>query len=109
VKRGDLVTVALPGNLGKPRPAVIVESDKLSPTETVLICPCTSFVRDDVEPRRVLVVPTPENGLRVLSQIQADKVYATKRDKCGPVFGRLEPTAVEQLNGLLLVLLGLAD
>jgi hypothetical protein len=32
MKRGDVVTVALQGDLGKPRPAVIVQSDHFNPT-----------------------------------------------------------------------------
>jgi mRNA interferase MazF len=27
VRRGDLVTVALPGDYGKPRPALVIQSD----------------------------------------------------------------------------------
>jgi hypothetical protein len=36
VKRGDLVTVAAQGEYGKPRPAVLVQSDWLQETDSVL-------------------------------------------------------------------------
>lgn len=30
MKRGDIITVALSGDYGKPRPAVVVQNDKVS-------------------------------------------------------------------------------
>ncbi|NMH17585.1 type II toxin-antitoxin system PemK/MazF family toxin, partial [Tepidiphilus sp. B18-69] len=42
MQRGDLVTVSLPGDYGKPRPALIVQSDLLSELESVVLCPVTS-------------------------------------------------------------------
>lgn len=109
MKRGDVVTVALPGDLGKPRPAVIVETDRLAPTEHVLVCPGTSHVREGVEQRRLLVLPDAANGLREPTQFQLDKLTVTRRAKCGAAVGRLDDQAMLQIGGLLVVLLGLAD
>lgn len=108
MKRGDIVTVALPGDLGKPRPAVIVETDRLAPTDHVIICPGTSHVRQDVGQRRVYVEPSEANGLRSATQFQIDKVTIARRGKCGPVIGRLEADSTERLNGVLFLVLGLA-
>jgi len=59
VRRGDLVTVALPGEFGKPRPALVVQSDLFNETHpTVTVMPLTSELRNAplfrivVEPRR---------------------------------------------------------
>jgi mRNA interferase MazF len=109
LKRGDVIVVALQGDLGKPRPAVIVESDRLAPTNTVLVCPGTSHVLDAVEPRRVLVLPEPENGLREPTQFQIDRLIAPRRAKCGDVIGQLDEQAMAQIDELLAVILGLAD
>jgi mRNA interferase MazF len=109
LKRGDIVIVALRGDLGKPRPAVVLETDRLAPTEHVLVCPGTSIVLKGVEPRRVLVLPSPNNGLRLPTQFQADKVNPARRASCGTVIGRLEDEAMAQIEGLLAVLLGLAE
>lgn len=109
MKRGDIVTVALPGDSGKPRPAVIVETDRLAPTEHVVICPGTSHVRYDVGQRRVYVEPSEANGLRKATQFQVDKITITRREKCGPVIGRLDAETTERLNGVLFTVLGLAD
>ena len=41
--RGDVVTVAAAGDYGKPRPAVIVQSDAFPPNHaSVVICQMTS-------------------------------------------------------------------
>ena len=101
--------VALPGDAGKPRPAVVVETDRLAPTENVIVCPGTSFLRQDVGQRRVYVEPDASNGLRVPTQFQADKVTVTRRAKCSPVIGRLSGDQLERLSQTLFVLLGLAD
>ena len=48
MKRGDLVTVALQGDLGKPRPALVIQSDLFEAHPSVTILPVTS----DFRPRR---------------------------------------------------------
>lgn len=103
------MTVALPGDAGKPRPAVIVETDRLAPTDNVIICPGTSFLRRDVSQRRVYVEPDAGNGLRVPTQFQADKITVTRRTKCGSVIGRLSDDELERISQTLFVLIGLAD
>src|SRR3546814_15981631 len=66
VKRGDIVAVSLQGDYGKPRPALIVQSNLLAELESLVICPITSAVRDAAF--RITVEPDNANGLRVLSQ-----------------------------------------
>ena len=109
LKRGDIVTVALQGDQGKPRPAVIVETDRLAPTAFVIICPGTSEPRQDVEQRRVHVEPDATNGLRKATQFQADKITVIRRAKCGPVIGRLSDERLERLSAVLTLVIGLAD
>ncbi len=109
MKRGDLVTVALQGDFGKPRPAVVIQSDRLPPTETVLVCLTTSSLQDEAPYRRQRVEPSPSNGLRLVTEIMVDKVIAVKRDKCGRKIGELDPTSLEELTRKLGLLIGLAD
>lgn len=101
--------MALPGDAGKPRPAVVVETDRLAPTEHVIICPGTSHLRSDVSQRRVHVEPDAGNGLRAPTQFQADKITVTRRSRCGAVIGRLDGETLENLNGTLALVIGLAD
>lgn len=60
MQRGDLVTVSLQGDYGKPRPALIVQSDLLTDLESVVLCPVTSDLRNAAF--RVTVEPNPANG-----------------------------------------------
>jgi len=63
MKRGDIVTAAAQGDYGKPRPAVVIQSDRLAETDSVLVCLITSELRDALF-HRVPLEPTAETGLR---------------------------------------------
>ncbi len=108
MKRGDIVTVAIPGDYGKPRPAVVVQSNAISATDSVLVGLITSTLRDS-SLIRLTIMANPENKLKVTSQIMTDKIVAFPRRKCGKVIGRLNNVELLALNQLLSVILGLAD
>ena len=108
VKRGDLVTVSAQGDYGKPRPAVVIQSDALDAADSVLVALLTSTIAD-APIYRLTVEPTPGNGLKAVSQVMVDKLMAYPRAKCGPVIGRLSGADVLALNNMLSVMIGLAD
>ena len=69
MQRGDLVTVAAAGDYGKPRPAVIVQTDALPQKHaSVVICQLTSELVDAPD-FRISIEPKPENGLRLKSRL----------------------------------------
>ncbi len=71
MRRGDVVTVAAAGDYGKPRPAVIVQSDAFPEIHaSVIVCQMTSELFDAPD-FRITVNPSRTNGLRVPSQIMA--------------------------------------
>jgi mRNA interferase MazF len=108
VKRGDIVLVVAGGDLGKPRPAVVVQADELGDaTTTVVICPMSSEV-GPTQRLRPIVEPGASNGLRLRSQIMTDKIVALRRDRIRRVLGRLDPNARDDLDRALLIVLGLA-
>jgi mRNA interferase MazF len=108
VNRGDVVLVVAPGDLGKPRPGVVVQADELGDTTTsVLVCPLSSDL-SDFRRSRPVVEPSAANGLRLPSQIMADKVNPLRRDRIRRVIGSLDADSTERLNSALLVVLGLA-
>lgn len=108
MRRGDIVTVAIQGDYGKPRPALVIQSDRLAETDSVLVCLFTSTLRET--PLYRLTVPaTPETGLQKISQIMVDKIMAVRRDKCGSPIGRIDEEALLALNRLLALVTGLAD
>ncbi|AWN36291.1 type II toxin-antitoxin system PemK/MazF family toxin [Methylobacterium radiodurans] len=107
-RRGDLITVSAPGAYRKPRPAVVVQSDWLSDTDSVLVCLLTSTLRK--APIYRLTMPADaDTGSRTVSQVMVDKAAALPRAKCGPVLGRLAGTELLALNHMLSLMLGLAD
>jgi len=109
VKRGDVVTVAAFGNYGKPRPAVIVQTDAL-PAEhaSVIVCQMTSDIAEAPD-FRVTIEPTEKNGLRTRSQIMADKPVTIRRERVGRKIGSLDDKDVARLNVALAFVVGLAD
>lgn len=108
MRRGDVVTVALQGDFGKPRLAVIVQSDLFEDIPTVTLVAFTSHLQD-AELLRHTVAPSAENGLKLVSQAMVDKLSTLPRAKVGAVVGRLDPVDMEAINQRLAVFLGFAD
>lgn len=109
MRRGDVVTVAAAGDYGKPRPAVVVQTDALPESHTsVILCPFTSTL-SEAPVFRVTVEPSGENGLRTPSQIMADKPTTVRRDRVGAVIGRLDVDDLRRFNAALAFAVGLAD
>jgi mRNA interferase MazF len=107
MKRGDLVTVVLPGAYGKPRPAVIVQSDTFGEMESITFLPLTG----EILPKqvfRVTVYPTAANGLQAQSQVMADKCSTLPLAKVGAVFGRLDDDDMNAVHRTLAIFLGFA-
>ena len=73
MSRGDIVAIAMRGlYTGKPRPALIVQSDLFNATHSsITICPITSEVVD-APLFRVNIPPGARTGLRVASQAMVD-------------------------------------
>ena len=96
-----------PGYAGNPRPAVIIQDDGFSETLSIAVCPLTS---EPVEAPilRLLVEPTPENGLRNTSRLMVDKVTTVPKSRLGQRIGQLADDDLLRLNRSLLVFLGLA-
>jgi len=109
MKRGDVVTVAAAGDYGKPRPAVIVQTDAL-PLEhaSVVVCQLTSDITDAPD-FRVTIEPSEQNGLRARSQVMADKPVTIRRQRIGRNIGHLDDKEIARLNIALAFVMGLAD
>ena len=107
MRRGDLVTVAIQGDLGKPRPALVIQSDQFNATATVtvLLVASTLIAAPLI---RLTVEPTPENGLRTSSQVMIDKAMTVRREKLGAPFGRLDDDTLVAVNRGLALFLGFA-
>src|SRR3974377_1057825 len=98
MRRGDVVTVAATGDYGKPRPAVIVQTDALPAAHaSVVVCQMTSE-GSDAPDFRVTIDPSERNGLRVKAQVMADKPVTIPRERIRRQIGRLRTRGVSGLN-----------
>lgn len=104
MKRGDIVTVALPGANGKPRPALVIQSDFFEALPSVTILPVTSEIREAF--CRVMLTPSEENGLIKPSQVMVDKAQTVPREKVGEPFGALDVGEMLAVTRALAVFLG---
>jgi len=108
VKRGDVVLVVVPSELGRPRPGVVVQAEEFSEElSTIFICPVSSDLQERL-PLRPIIEANPSNGLRLRSQIMTDKMVALRHERVRRVIGRIDAETSEQLDRALLVVLGLA-
>lgn len=107
MKRCDIVTVAVSGDFGKPRPALIVQSEVFDTTSTVTVLPMTSHLID-APLVRFPIEPSGTNGLRAPTQVMIDKAMSVKRGRIGNVVGRLDDDAMASVNRLLALFLGFA-
>lgn len=107
MRRGDFVAIAIQGDFGKPRPALVIQSDKFDEHATVtLLLVSTTLV--DAPLFRVTVQPDAGNGLRKTSQIMVDKGMTVKREKLGASFGRASDQVMLEVGRCLAVFLGIA-
>lgn len=103
-QRGDLVTASLPGDYGKPRPALVIQSDLLAELESVVLCPITSDLKNAAF--RVTLEPGPTNNLRALSQVMTDKISTLPRAKVSAPFGRLDNERMKAVDRAVLLVVG---
>jgi mRNA interferase MazF len=105
MRRGDIVTVSLAGDYGKPRPALVIQSDLFDEHPSLTVLPITS---DLVDAPLLRVGIGPECGLERASQIQIDKAQTPRRERIGTVIGRADEASLRAVNRALAVFLALA-
>src|SRR5260370_20608306 len=89
MRRGDLVTIALSGNYGKPRPAVVVQVDAFDALTSVTVLRVTSELHD-WPLFRITVDADRGTGLQKRSQVMVDKPATVPRSRIGQRIGRLD-------------------
>ncbi len=106
MKRGDLVTVAVSGDYGKPRPALVAQSDAFDLHPSVIVLPLTSELHDALL-FRVTVEAEEATGLRHRSQIMVDKATTVPRLKLGERIGAVDRKTMRKVDEALRGFLGL--
>ncbi len=105
--RGDITSVAMQGDFGKPQPALVIQTDLFSDHSTVTVVPLTSTLTD-APLLRITVEPNAINGLRKISQLMIDKTTTVQRSSLGSAFGKIDPVRMLELERNLAVFLGIA-
>lgn len=106
MKRGDLISVAVSGDYGKPRPALVIQSDAF-PLDSVTILLVTSKLVE-APLFRISIEPDDENHLTKPSFVMVDKIMTIRREKTGNVFGHVDETTLRRIESSLAVFLGIA-
>ena len=109
MRRGDVITVALPGDFGKPRPAVIIQSDLFANHTTVTVLPVTSTVTDTSPLFRLRLAPSADNGLQTPSDVMVDRTMSIRPNKIGATIGRLNDADMLRINRALALFLAIAS
>ena len=108
MKRGELWVAAGGGDYtGKPRPVVIVQDDRFEATGSVTVCALTSDPTD-APLFRILLSPSPENGLHEDCRIMVDKITTVCRERLSRRIGSLTITEMRRIDRAILVFLGIA-
>lgn len=99
MKRGAIVVVAARGAYtGKPRPALVVQSDLFNPTHaSVTLCPITSDCVD-APLFRLTLPPGTRTGLRAVSQVMIDKIVSVPRAAISEEIGECNPGELEAVE-----------
>ncbi|MDR2125129.1 MAG: type II toxin-antitoxin system PemK/MazF family toxin [Desulfovibrio sp.] len=106
MKRGDFVTIAMQGDYGKPRPALIIQADEFSEHPSATLLPVSSTLVD-APLCRVNVKPNVENSLKKISQVMIDKSMTVKREKIGQPFGHIDDDTMMNIERCLALFLGI--
>lgn len=107
MRRGEFVTIAMQGDFGKPRPALVIQSNQFNQHATVTVLPVTG-TQIDAPLLRITIQPNAENGLQKPSQVMVDKTMTVKCDKVGPAFGSIDVDTMVEIERCLAVFLGIA-
>lgn len=104
--RGDLVTIAVGGDYGKPRPALVIQANAFSALPSITVLRLSSdLVAAPLT--RLTVEPSAENGLRRTSQIMIDKAVSVPKEKIGQTIGKLDDATMSFVSRALMTFLGL--
>lgn len=107
LERGDIIVCTLNGDYGKPRPAVIIQSNLYNQVHSsITLCPITSHLVE-APLFRLLISPSSDNGLKEVSQIMIDKIHSIKRDKINQKIGKLTKQQVVFIDKALKMWLSL--
>jgi mRNA interferase MazF len=106
LKRGDIVLVVFSGDFGKPRPALVIQTDTAIPSEYITCIPITGTLKR-VPDVRIAIEPTPQNGLAKPSELMVDLVQTASKSRFRDVIGSIDAETMILVERSLSLHLGL--
>ena len=112
-RRGDVHFIAFPDSGGNvirgPHPAVVVQTDRMARSSTVIVVPMTSAVRSAAEsPPYLVAVGARESGLDRDGYAKCDQPATLPVVVLGPRAGHVAPAALDRIDDALRFVLELA-
>lgn len=108
MEKGDIIICVLSGDYGKPRLAVIVQSDLFNETHaSITICPITTYLLE-APLFHLSLIPSKLTGLISESQIMIDKIVTIKSEKIDRKIGKLSSNEMIKLDNALKLWLNLS-
>ncbi|HUB44780.1 MAG TPA: type II toxin-antitoxin system PemK/MazF family toxin [Acetobacteraceae bacterium] len=108
LKRGAVVTASINDPSGKPRPFLVLRSDRFGGHTLVTLLAFTSTITD-APSLRVTVEPTARNGLQYRSQAMIDHIQSVRVQRIGRIIGQLAAADVQAIASAVAVYLGFGD
>jgi len=110
--RGDIHIVDFPDVGGHvirgPHPGVVVQTDRMNRSTTVIVVPLTSAAKAaSFEPRFLVQISGRASGLPRDGWAKCDQPMTIPTFLLGPKAGRLNPEAIERVDDALRFVLGL--
>ena len=112
-RRGDIHLVAFEdiggATIQGPHPAVVVQTERMARSSTVLVCPMSTRGgrRPEPVPPYLAWVTRRESGLDRDGWVKVDQIYTRPVELLGPKLGRLNPEALARVDASLRFVLGL--
>ena len=106
MKRGEIWTLQDKHYASKARPVVVIQNDKHSDFDSVILCLLTTYESSNIE-TRVFIKASDENGLRKDSYVMTDKIVTVDKSILGESIGQLSDTDMKTISVQLKEILGL--
>ncbi len=106
MKRGEIWTLQDKKYASKARPVVIIQDDKHSSFDSVILCLFTTYDSSDID-TRVYINPSAKNGLLKDSYVMTDKIITVDKSILGEKIGDLTKSDIIKISEQLKIILGL--
>jgi mRNA interferase MazF len=106
IKRGDIILFSVGGDMSKPRPGIVVQSDQFRFLPAITVVPLTSDL-ENISSLRPIILPDDSNGLTLPSHAMIDKLITLSLTKVGRTIGVASQSIMNEISATLILFLEL--